>query len=92
MGEGFMMQFNRDKILGRPRNPIVLQLGGGANGISEFYHHADSRLTVYNTLGNRLYRGRAADFDRNRLPANAVYIITEETNDGRIMSYKRLNK
>ena len=92
MGEGFMMQFNRDKILGRPRNPIVLQLGGGANGISEFYHHADSRLTVYNTLGNRLYHGRAADFDRNRLPANAVYIITEETCDGRIISYKRLNK
>ena len=88
----FILQFTKDKVLGRPRNPIVLQLGGTATDIGGFYREANSRLTVYNILGNRLYTGRAADFDRHRLPANAVYIITEETTDGRIFSYKRLNK
>ena len=88
----FLLQFSKDKVLGRPRNPIVLQLGGTATDIGGFYRDANSRLTVYNTLGNRLYTGRAADFDRHRLPDHAVYIITEETTDGRIISYKRLNK
>ena len=88
----FILQFSKDKILGRLKNPIVLQLGGTATDIGEFYRNANSRLTVYNTLGNRVYSGRAADFDRHKLPDHAVYIITEETTDGRIISYKRLNK
>ena len=90
--EEFILQFRKDKILGRLKSPIVLQLGGAATDISEFYRNANSRLTVYNTLGNRVYSGRAADFDRHKLPDHAVYIITEETTDGRIISYKRLNK
>ena len=89
--EGFVLQFSKDKILGRPKNPIVFQIGN-STGISGFYRDANSRLTVYNTLGNRLYSGRAADFDRHRLPANVVYIICEETPDGRIITSKSVNK
>ena len=89
--EGFVLQFSKDKILGRPKKPLVLQIGN-STGISGFYRDANSRLTVYNTLGNRLYSGRATDFDRHRLPANVVYIICEETPDGRIITSKIISK
>jgi hypothetical protein len=87
----FVLNFAKDKIIGRLKKPVVLQMGN-PTGISEFYRNADSRLTVYNTLGNCLYTGRAGDFDRRKLPANVIYIISEETTDGRIITYKRMNK
>ena len=89
--EEVILPFGKNKILGKPKNPFVLQIGS-TNGISEFYRDANSRLTVYNTLGNCLYSGRASDFDRRKLPANVIYIISEETPDGRIITYKRMNK
>ena len=87
----FVLNFSKDKIIGRLKKPVVFQLTN-PTGISEFYRNADNRLTVYNTLGNCLYSGRAGDFDRHKLPANVIYIISEETSDGRIITYKRMNK
>ena len=91
INEEFMLPFSKDKIIGRLKEPVVLQISN-PTGISEFYRNANSRLTVYNTLGNCLYSGRAADFDRRKLPVNVIYIISEETTDGRIITYKRMNK
>ena len=87
---GIVLRFSTDAIHGSLRQPLVIQAvttngihgelwiaDGGLNG-----SNAGSLLTIYSTSGQLVYRGRADEFDRRKLPAGRVYIVSELTPDG----------
>lgn len=84
---GTVISFKRDHLLGRLRSPLVLQ-ASEASDISAMAFDADSQLTVYSISGLMMYKGKAAQFDRNRLSDGSIYIIRQVTTDGRVTCHK----
>jgi hypothetical protein len=84
---GTVISFKRDHLLGRLRSPLVLQ-ASEASDISGMAFDADSQLSVYSISGLMMYKGKADQFDRNRLSDGSIYIIRQVTTDGRVTCHK----
>lgn len=82
-----MLTFRKDQKVGSFQNPLVIG-GGAATDISALVFGENSQLAVYNISGLLMYQGKAAQFDKSKLPLSAFYIILETTADGQTLCRK----
>ena len=85
---GTVITFKRDDCVGRPKQPLVIKTDLASAIDDAPFLMPNAQLTVYDLRGQLVYRGSGAQFDRNMLRPNTVYIVSEVTEDGRTFCRK----
>ncbi len=77
--------FHRDSQLGTLKAPFIL----GDEGVAiDWVPSADIRVSISTVSGILIYEGPAQQFDNQRLTTGEVFIIKEQTPDGRQRTFK----